>query len=160
MWAYEPLSGVGAKRHGGRFNRPGVSALYTSLDPTTAWLEAQQGLPFKAQPMTLVAYRVDCTDIIDLTDLEVRRAVDTQPAELGCAWEGLVSRGMESPIWSLVERLREAGAVGAQVRSYAPGCTDANRNLVFWDWNKEPPHSVQVVDDMARLPKTTRSWTD
>nr|WP_246535096.1 RES family NAD+ phosphorylase [Methylomonas paludis] len=40
---------------GGRFNRPGCAALYLSLDPTTAWMEAQQGFPFKPQPLTLVA---------------------------------------------------------------------------------------------------------
>jgi RES domain-containing protein len=52
MWAFDPLSGEGAKRHGGRFNRPNTLALYTSLDYTTAWMEAQQSFPFKPQPLT------------------------------------------------------------------------------------------------------------
>ncbi len=60
MWAFAPLLGNGAKRYGGRFNRAKSPALYTSLDITTAWMEAQQGFPFKAQPMTIVAYEVDC----------------------------------------------------------------------------------------------------
>ena len=59
-WAFTPVSGEGARRYGGRFNRPGLPALYTSLSLETAWLEAQQGFPFKAQPMTICAYRVDC----------------------------------------------------------------------------------------------------
>ncbi|MFV0302812.1 MAG: RES family NAD+ phosphorylase [Paracoccus sp. (in: a-proteobacteria)] len=29
-WSFEPLSGEGARRHGGRFNPPGVPALYLS----------------------------------------------------------------------------------------------------------------------------------
>lgn len=51
-----------------------MAALYTSMRSETAWLEAQQGLPFKAQPMTLCAYRVDCADMLDLTDPAVRAA--------------------------------------------------------------------------------------
>jgi RES domain-containing protein len=31
----------------------------------TAWLEAQQGFAFKAQPLTICAYDVDCADIAD-----------------------------------------------------------------------------------------------
>ncbi len=54
-WAWAPGSGEGAKLHGGRFNLPGVEALYTSLRPETAWLEAQQGFAFKTWPMTLCA---------------------------------------------------------------------------------------------------------
>ena len=38
----------------------------------TAWLEAQQGFPFKAQPMTLCGYSVDCEDLADLTDAPFR----------------------------------------------------------------------------------------
>ena len=59
-WSYAPSSGAGAARHGGRFNRRGTLALYTVFDPKTAWMEAQQGMPFKAQPLTLVAYHLDC----------------------------------------------------------------------------------------------------
>lgn len=32
-WAVMPTSGAGAAKHGGRFNRPGVSALYVSDEP-------------------------------------------------------------------------------------------------------------------------------
>ena len=40
QWSWTPLSGEGARRHGGRFNRRGVPALYTSLAPLTAIREA------------------------------------------------------------------------------------------------------------------------
>jgi RES domain-containing protein len=102
-WAYLPTSGEGAARHGGRFNRRGVPALYLSLDLTTAWLEAQQGLPFKAQPMTLVAYRVCCRRIADLTGPDILTAVGVDPAELACAWEDLAGRGEEPPSWRLAD---------------------------------------------------------
>lgn len=83
-WTYLPSSGEGAARHGGRFNRRGLPALDTSLDITTAWLEAQQGFPFKAQPMTLVAYPVQCEPIADLTDPAALAAADIDPAALAC----------------------------------------------------------------------------
>src|SRR5208283_3004562 len=51
-WAFSPTSGEGAARHGGRFNPVGVPALYMSRRMETAWLEAQQGFAFKAQPLT------------------------------------------------------------------------------------------------------------
>jgi RES domain-containing protein len=35
-WAYQPTSGAGAARHGGRLNRPGIDALYFSKEVETA----------------------------------------------------------------------------------------------------------------------------
>jgi len=84
-WAFTPLSGKGAKKYGGSFNRPGSEALYTSLDLTTAWMEAQQGFPFKPQPMTMVAYQVNCADITDLQDPAIQQSLDYDSADLGCA---------------------------------------------------------------------------
>ena len=39
VWARDPLSGAGAARYGGRFNRIGRPALYTAFDPATALRE-------------------------------------------------------------------------------------------------------------------------
>ena len=69
-WSFAPESGDGAALHGGRFNRIGSRALYTSRRFETAWLEAQQGFAFKAQPLTLCAYEVDCEDLADLSRLD------------------------------------------------------------------------------------------
>jgi RES domain-containing protein len=162
-WAYLPISGEGAARHGGRFNRIGRPAFYTALDPTTAWMEAQQGLPFKAQPMTLVAYRVDCTAVIDLTDSGVVGAIGFDPGDLGCPWEDLADRGLEPPTWRLADMMIDAGVQAAIVPSYAPAVNPAPdvpapRNLVFWHWSKAPPCVVVVIDDFGRLPKDGASW--
>lgn len=157
MWAYAPLSGEGAKKHGGRFNRPGRAALYTSLDFTTAWLEAQQGFPFKSQPMTLVAYRVDCSAIADLTDPPVLRTLQCTNAILACAWEAMAWQNLQPPTWVLAEQLIEHGFAGIKVRSFAPGCTGDNHNLVLWRWDDA---SIQVIDDFQRLPKTAVAWRE
>jgi RES domain-containing protein len=41
-WAFAPTSGAGAGKYGGRANRPGVNAIYLSLDLATALAEYRQ----------------------------------------------------------------------------------------------------------------------
>lgn len=157
-WAFAPASGEGAARFGGRFNPVGVPALYTSWRLETAWLEAQQGLPFKAQPMTMCAYAVDCEDIADLTDPATLATLYITPADLSCPWEDLADRGAIPPSWGIANRLRAAGVAGIIVPSFAPGAGAADRNVVFWRWAEVPPHQVRVIDDLGRLPKDESSW--
>jgi len=92
-WAFAPASGQGAALHGGRFNRVGVPALYTSPRFETAWLEAQQAFPFKAQPMTLCGYQVDCEDIADLSDATTLSTLGVDRTALDCPWEYLAAKG-------------------------------------------------------------------
>jgi RES domain-containing protein len=110
-WAYAPTSGEGGARHGGRFNPTGVSTLYLALDPKTAWMKAQQRMPFKAQPLTLVGYRVDCERerIIDLTDPRTHAALGIADETLACPWEDLATQGVTPPTWELAEVLIDAG---------------------------------------------------
>lgn len=157
-WAFAPGSGDRAARFGGRFNPVGLPALYTALRLETAWLEAQQAFPFKAQPMTMVAYRVDCADMADLTDGATRTRLGVTPEMLACPWEDLVDRGEVPPGWTLARRLTGLGVAGLIVPSFAPGADSRDRNAVFWRWSEEPPHQVRVVDDAGRLPRDGRSW--
>ena len=105
-WAFAPDSGAGAAHHGGRFNRIGMPALYTSLRFETAWLEAQQGFPFKAQPLTICGYVVDCEDIADLCDARVRTGLGIRLADLACAWAGLLDSGQVPPSWTAAASAR------------------------------------------------------
>jgi RES domain-containing protein len=157
-WAFAPDSGQGAAISGGRFNPVSVSALYTSMRFETAWLEAQQAFPFKAQPLTLCAYTVDCADMLDLTDPATLAAHGVAPAELACAWKEIATRGLTPPSWALAARLTANGIAGIVVPSFASGATPADVNAVFWTWAAEPPHQVRVIDDLHRLPKDDRSW--
>lgn len=156
-WAFAPASGEGAARFGGRFNPPGMAALYTSLRLETTWLEAQQAFPFKAQPMTLCAYDVDCIDVLDLTDPATLAEHAIAPDDLACAWEDLASRGSKPPSWRLTERLCD-GHAGIVVRSFAAGAGPGDVNAVFWRWSDQPPHQVRVVDHHDRPPRDDRSW--
>jgi RES domain-containing protein len=145
-------------RLGGRFNPVGTAALYTSLRLETAWLEAQQAFPFKAQPMTLCAYEVDCADVADLTDAAVRAELGIEPEHLACPWEHMVARGVKPPSWEAAERLIAHGHVGMLVRSFAPGATANDINAVFWRWSEASPHKVRVIDHHDRLPRDDQSW--
>ena len=158
MWAFDPLSGEGAKKYGGRFNCPESLALYTSLDLTTAWMEAQQSFPFKAQPMTIITYDVDCAKIVDLNDSSTLSLLGFSSTELACAWEDLASQKLQPPTWKLVKQLQLLGVSGIKCRSFAPGCTEKNQNLVLWQWSDTPPSSIQIIDDFKRLPKSKASW--
>ncbi|MGB3352545.1 MAG: RES domain-containing protein, partial [Mycobacterium sp.] len=71
VWSREPLSGEGAARFGGRFNRIGRIALYTSLAPETALREANQ--VGTLQPTTLVAYQADIGPLVDGRDVAALR---------------------------------------------------------------------------------------
>jgi RES domain-containing protein len=135
-----------------------MPALYTSWRMETAWLEAQQGFPFKAQPLTICAYEVDCADVADLTGEDGRRDLGVAMADLSCAWEDLAARGTDPPSWQFARRLVGGGYAAIVVPSFAPGAGTADRNVVFWRWSKALPHRVSVIDDEARLPRDSRSW--
>ena len=157
-WSFSPLSGAGASRYGGRFNAVGTPALYTSSRMETAWLEAQQGFAFKAQPLTICSYDVDCADIADLGDVASCHARNTDPADLACSWEDIVSRGGEPPSWRIARSLVEEGHAGIIVPSFALGAGPSDRNIIFWKWSNDLPHRLQVIDDEGRLPRDDRSW--
>jgi RES domain-containing protein len=158
-WAFAPTSGRGAGIHGGRFNPPGLDALYLSERQETAWLEAQQGLAFKPQPLTICAYEVDCTGMVDLMDATVLAELGVALDDLGCAWEEILDRGRRPPTWALADVLRGLGRAGVRVPSFAPGAGPRDVNLVLWDWSGEPPRLVRVIDDEGRLPNDQSSWS-
>ncbi len=158
-WSFSPLSGEGARLHGGRFNPKGVDALYTSLRLEAAWLEAQQAFPFKAaQPMLIVAYETSISDIVDLTEDAERRRFGIALGDLTCAWEDLASRGIDPPSWAIARRLMAAGVAGIIAPSFAAGAGPLDRNAIFWRWNDIATRTVKPIDDHGRLPKDDSSW--
>ncbi len=72
-----PLSGGGASRAGGRFNRPGLEVLYLALEPETALAEYQQSSPHLL-PATICSYTASLPPLVDLR---------------------LLSQGQWHPIW-------------------------------------------------------------
>jgi RES domain-containing protein len=159
-WAFSPLSGEGAARTGGRFNPVGMPALYTSLRLETAVREASQGFPHKFDPLTLCSYEVDCEDIADLTNARECASLDVAATDLASPWKLLAHEGKPVPSWLIAQRLIAAGRVGILVRSFAPGATDADVNLVLWKWGDRRPHRITLHDPERRLPRNQRSWAE
>ncbi len=145
------MSGEGARRHGGRFDRRGIPALYTALTPLTAVREAQPlGRPL--QPLTLCAYEVDAEPVFDAYDEERRRTLGVNEFNLACpAWEAEMLAGAVPASQALADRLIDAGQVGMRVRSFAAGSGPDDLNLVMWLWGAEPPARLVLVDVEGRL---------
>lgn len=157
-WSFAPDSGAGAAKHGGRFNRPGVPALYTSRSYELAIAEAHQGLAYKLQPLTIVSYDVVHDSVLDLSTPAACDVANVAFEDLGCAWELIACEGAMPPSWALADRLIEAGVGAIIVPSFAVGANRGDRNIVFWRWQSTPPCQVAVNDDWHRLPRDDRSW--
>jgi len=150
VYAREPLSGEGARRHGGRFNPKGMTALYMSLSVLTAIREANQ--VGTLQPTTLVAYEADIGPIFDAMDpTALRRESLTPEAIADPSWRFIMARGSKAPTQLLAERLRDDGYAGLQVQSFAKGAGPDDVNLVLWTWGAELPTQLVIVDDQGRL---------
>lgn len=149
VYTRDPLSGRGAALHGGRFNRKGTPALYTSLSPLTAIREANQAGDL--QPTTLVAYRADLGPVFDSRDPAALAARGITAADLAdTRWRTRMIAGEPVPTQDLAAALAADGFAGLLVRSYAAGTTDADLNLVLWRWTGGDLR-LAVIDDEGRL---------
>lgn len=150
VYAREPLSGRGAELYGGRFNPKGVPALYTSLSVVTALREANQ--VGSLQPTTLVSYEADIRSVYDTRDAA---ALAADGFDLGTladpAWRDQMKTQGEAHTQSLARALIGRGFHGLLVRSFAPGTTENDLNLVLWRWGGTAPSRLTLIDDEARL---------
>jgi RES domain-containing protein len=158
-WSFRPLSGDGAAIHGGRFNPKGTPALYVSLDPMTAIMEAAQGFARKFEPCVLCTYEIDCEDVVDLRGKKDRRVAGLSNEDIACAWFAEAAAGREPASWRFARSLIAGGAAGLVAPSFANGAGARDFNLVLWDWSDRLPHKVAVFDPSGRLPKSQLSWT-
>jgi RES domain-containing protein len=150
-WAFDPISGEGARLKGGRFNRPGTPALYLALRVEGAMREAQAGFPYRFQPMTVCAYEVRVARLADATDDTVLAELGITPADLACPWRLDVAEGRVARSWELADTLLGCGAQGLLYPSMTLGAVPGDVNLVLWHW-QDPGAEVRVIDDERRLP--------
>ena len=150
VYAREPLSGRGAELHGGRFNRKGMAALYTSLSIMTALREANQ--VGNLQPTTLVSYDAEFERVFDCRDERALLAYQMDAAALcDTTWRDQMKIAGEARTQTFARRLIDDGYDGLLVRSFAPGATIEDLNLVLWRWGSNAPARLQLIDDENRL---------
>jgi RES domain-containing protein len=154
-WATAPTSGAGAAAHGGRANRPGVSALYLALEPETAVREYQQLSPLMP-PGTLVSYAVRLAPVVDFrAGYNPARWHDLWE-EFLCDWRELwFNQRVEPPSWVLAD---DALAVGAKGILFASTLATDGTNLVVFSEQLTAADALQVFDPTGALPKNQDSW--
>jgi RES domain-containing protein len=150
VYARTPMSGEGAMRYGGRFNPRGVPALYCSLSIMTAIREANQ--VGSLQPTTLVSYDAEIEAVFDGTDTAALRAEGCDEAILSAdSWRDEMGARGEARTQALARALIGKGYQGLLVRSFAPGASESDLNLVLWHWGETPPAQLTLIDDERRL---------
>jgi len=150
IYAREPLSGKGAALYGGRFNPKGIPALYCSLTVLTALREANQ--VGNLQPTTLVCYDAEIDGIFDSRDPALLEAEGLLPATLADpSWRDQMKAKGEAKTQALARSLIAKGYCGMLVRSFAPGATENDLNLVLWRWGEAAPARLVLIDEEGRL---------
>jgi len=156
-WSHAPTSGAGAAIKGGRFNRPGLEALYLSKDAVTAVEEYRQHerlLP----PGTLVTFLVGPLTVVDFSGGFDGDTWEPIWADYTCNWRRLAfDERSEPPSWVLGDLALDAGAAGILFPS---SVHVGGINLVLFNSSQLPARMLRVHDPDGRLPGDARSWRE
>jgi len=154
-WAFLATSGAGAAIDGGRFNRPGVEALYLSLSAQTALEEYRQGASI-TPPATLAAYKITLAEVADLSQGFDPDIWDNTWKEWDCAWRQIARiENKIPPSWKLADLVITAGLRGILFPSLRHA---GGTNLVVFPANLLDGDKVAVHDPDHRLPQNQSSW--
>lgn len=152
-WSFAPTSGAGAGTHGGRANRPGVNALYLSLELETALAEFQQ-LDALMPPGMMVSYNLCLDFLVDFRG-GYTTAWNALWEDFYCDWRNIhFNKGIEPPTWVIGDQVIAAGAKGIMFNSAITGGT----NLVIYTDALTGGYSIAVYDPNNDLPKNQSSW--
>lgn len=152
-WAYAPTSGAGAGAYGGRANRPGIKALYLSLELETALAEYKQ-MDTLLPPALMVSYQIAVEPVVDF-----RSGYDdtwNSPWEdFYCDWRKMYfNEGIEPPTWIVGDQVLAAGGKGIIFKSGITGGT----NVVLYNDFLTDHDVITVHDPRNLLPRNQDSW--
>jgi RES domain-containing protein len=155
-WASQPTSGLGAAKSGGRLNRPGIEALYLSLERETA-IQEYQRLSELLPPGLLVSYQVTVDPVVDFRQGYHAAEWDSIWEDFYCNWRELwFNQHIEPPSWLIGEAVITKEAKGIIFQSSVePNGT----NLVLYPKSYTDLGSIEVYDPNQSLPKNQASWT-
>lgn len=140
---------------GGRFNRPGVEALYLSRSPQTALKEYWQGASI-VPPATLAAYKITLGEVTDLSEGFDPIRWGAAWADWDCAWRQIARIDKKvPPSWTLADMVIAAGLRGILFPSLRHA---GGTNLVVFPVNLIAGDSIVVHDPDQRLPRDQLSW--
>lgn len=153
------LTGEGSRLHGGRWNPPGIAAVYASFTPETAMEETlahfrYYGIPpHAAMPRIFVAIRAQITKVLDMTEGANRRRIRIAESRLlECDWRDDMRRGKEALTQLLGRAAKEADFEAMVVRSTAD---KAGYNMVVFPENLRTSSQLAVLDPEKLSP----SWS-
>ncbi|SAI73124.1 Uncharacterized conserved protein [Bordetella ansorpii] len=148
-YAGTPLSGAGAARQGGRFNRPGQEALYLSVDDATALAEYRQDNPW-LPPGTICTFFVRGVRVADLSAGFDPATWPPLWADFGVDWRAeWFNKGIEPPTWYMADDVVAAGLDGILFPSQALA---GGTNLVLYRSSMRPRAQLRVYDPNHVLP--------
>ena len=132
--------GAGAKKWGGRWNPPGVSAAYFSLELETAMAEMTErhrrgGIPLsQMRPRVIVSARLRLQRVLDLRDHDVRQRLGVALNDLLQEWKNK-NDGDEETVSQAIGRLAEAAGLEGLVVPSVAAAPQAGSNLVVFPDN-------------------------
>jgi len=143
------LTGEGSRKHGGRWNPPGMAAIYASLTPETAVAEALAqaryfGWPAHAvMPRTFAAISFSLEIVLDLTCGDIRRRLAiSENRMLQSDWRADNRSGNVAITQLLGQAAAEIGLEGLLVPSAAQRC---GQNIVAFPRNFKTRSAVVVL---------------
>jgi RES domain-containing protein len=148
------LSGDGARDRGGRWNAPGVAAIYGSTTDDTALEECKANDRYYAVetkgPRLLVAVEAKLVGMLDLTGPTIRRSLSATLKELAAEdWRKFLQAGKESTTQALGRAAAASRASGLLARSAA---VPQGINVVVFPRAHQADQMVVVeADKLARL---------
>jgi RES domain-containing protein len=141
------LSGVGAKQRGGRWNPPGVPAVYGSTTDAAALEESKANDHYAGivnrSPRLIVAIEGRLARVLDFTSARVRRQLGVTLTELTAEdWRKLLESGRESFTQALGRAAFQGGASGI----LAPAAAVAGVTVAVFPGNLGRGEGLAVVE--------------